>query len=160
MLGSICVLALVIELDFFIALQKFGAMHFGAPDDIKEMMKKVPDKPIWVTVIGIIIMILSLLGILGILTWSIVDTYCNYPGFYLVLTRYLIILWGYKLFDVVCFDWLLLTKIRLPEKLCPETKGAKGYSSFGFNAKSQLIKLGVFLLIAIGAAFIFYLVCK
>ncbi|MBP5576664.1 MAG: hypothetical protein J6X67_07905 [Treponema sp.] len=51
---------------------------------------------------------------------------------------------GYKLYDIICFDWLFLTKWKIPQKIYPETAGAKGYDSFGFNTKSQIIKLFVF----------------
>ena len=60
------------------------------------------------------------------------------------MIKTLIILEGYKRFDVICFDYLMLTKLKLPEKLCPETAGAKGYNSFGFSGKSQITKAVIF----------------
>lgn len=68
--------------------------------------------------------------------------------------RFFIIMEGYKLFDVICFDYLMLTKWKLPAKIYPETAGAKGYHSFGFNAKSQIAKLIIFCLISLALAFI------
>ncbi len=42
----------------------------------------------------------------------------------------------------------MLTKMNILVKLFSETKGCKGYNSFGFNRKSQITKLIVFALIA------------
>lgn len=159
MLFLICLLALIIEMDFFIALCKFGAEYFGAPDDLKELVKKIPPKPFAVTIAGIIVLLLAFAGVAGVFLWAVVDTYRNYPGMLQVFLRFAILLDGYKLFDIVCFDWLLLTKIRFPEKLYPETRGAKGYDSFGFNAKSQITKLILFPVIALVVAVIFAYLC-
>ena len=60
--------------NFILIIPKFGSKHFGAPDDIKVMMSKLPDKPIWVNIIGGLIMILGLLTIAAVLGWAIVDT--------------------------------------------------------------------------------------
>lgn len=51
MLGLVCLLATLMITDFIIVIPKFGAQHFGAPDDIKEMMKKMPDRTPWVNIL-------------------------------------------------------------------------------------------------------------
>lgn len=43
----------------------------------------------------------------------------------------------------------MLTKLKLPAKIYPETAGAKGYDNFGFNAKSQMNKLIIFCIASI-----------
>lgn len=48
----------------------------------------------------------------------------------------------------------MLTKLKLPVKIYPETAGAKGYDSFGFNAESQIMKLVAFFGISLILAFI------
>ena len=74
MLTIICLTASIMMVNFILIIPKFGSMHFGAPDDIKVMMSKLPDKPIWVNIIGGLIMILGLLAIAAVLGWAIVDT--------------------------------------------------------------------------------------
>ena len=50
---------------------------------------------------------------------------------------------------MVCFDYILLTKLNIFQKLFPETVGCKGYEKFGFNLKSQIIKILVFAVISV-----------
>ena len=58
--------------------------------------------------------------------------------------RFAVMLYLWKAFDVVCLDWLLLTKSRFFQHFYPETEGCAGYHSFGFNRKEQMIRLAVF----------------
>ncbi|MBP5696239.1 MAG: hypothetical protein J6X11_06280 [Treponema sp.] len=51
MLIIVCVLATVLLLDFAILIPKFGAEHFGLPEDLKEMMMKMPDRPLWLNIL-------------------------------------------------------------------------------------------------------------
>lgn len=149
MLGLILLLAIILMTDFIILIPKFVSEHFGAPDDIKEMMKKTPDRPVWVNALGVTLLIIGFAGVIAVLIWAITDTVRSDMSFVSIFIRFLIILEGYKLFDIICFDYLMLTKLKLPEKIYPETAGAKGYNNFGFNAKSQMIKIVVFFVISI-----------
>ncbi len=144
MLIIVCFFATVLLLDFAILIPKFGAEHFGLPEDLSKMMMKMPDKPLWVNITGVIIMLLGFAGSLAVLAWAGVDAAKKNMSFAQTFFRFLIILDGYKLYDIICFDWLFLTKLKIPQKIYPQTAGAKGYDSFGFNIKSQIIKLFVF----------------
>ena len=74
--------------------------------------------------------------------------------FYGSIRPIFIITEGYKLFDIIFFDYLMLTKFKIPSKIYPETAGVKGYNNFGFNAKSQVMKLVVFCGISLILAFV------
>lgn len=115
-----------------------------APRDIMEKVLARPDYPKWRTALGYALSAVIALGIAGILFWAGYDAVQKEMGFGAIFVRYLILLCGYKLFDMVCFDWLLLTKLNVFQRFFPETVGCKGYERFGFNLKSQLIKLAVF----------------
>lgn len=154
MLLSICFLTSVMMMNFILVIPKFGSKYFGAPDDIKAMMSKLPDKPIWVNLIGGLIMILGFLGIAAILVWTIVDTVKFNLTFQQAFVRFLILFEGYKLFDIIFFDYLMLTKLKLPTKIYPETIGAKGYDNFGFNAKSQIVKVLIFFFVSLILAYV------
>lgn len=154
MLGLVCLLATLMITDFIIVIPKFGAQHFGALDDIKEMMKKMPDRTPWVNILGVSIMIAGFLGVVVVLIWAIVDTVKFKLSFMEAFIRFFIITEGYKLFDIIFFDYLMLTKFKIPSKIYPETAGAKGYNNFGFNAKSQVMKLVVFCGISLILAFV------
>lgn len=52
MLGLVCLLATLMIMNFIVVIPKFGSKHFGAPDDIKDMMSNLPDRAIWVNILG------------------------------------------------------------------------------------------------------------
>ena len=52
--------------------------------------------------------------------------------------RYLIMLLLMKAFDIVFFDWFLLTRSNFFQHYYPETAGSEGYDSFGYNYRQQL----------------------
>ena len=115
-----------------------------APKDIMEKVMARPDYPKWRTAMGYVLAVVIALSITGILFWAGYDAVQKEMTFGAIFVRYLVLLCGYKLFDMVCFDWLLLTKLNDFQRFFPETVGCKGYERFGFNLKSQLIKLSVF----------------
>lgn len=154
MLVLVLLLAVILMTDFIILIPKFASEHFGAPDDIKEMMKNIPDRPAWVNILGVLILVVGFAGVIAVLAWAVIDTVKSEMSFTSTFLRFLIILDGYKLFDILCFDYLMLTRLRLPEKIYPQTAGAKGYDNFGFNAKSQIMKLIVFCGISLLLAFV------
>ncbi len=153
MLGLICLLASVMMANFIIVIPKFGSKYFGAPDDIKEMVKDMPDKPMWVNMIGVFIMIAGFIGVIAIFVWAIADIINTQMSFFEALVRFLIITEGYKLYDIIFFDYFMLTKFKLPAKIYPQTIGAKGYDNFGFNAKSQINKLVLFFFLSLALVF-------
>ena len=51
MLIIVCVLVTVLLLDFAILIPKFGAEHFGLPEDLTKMMMKMPDRPLWLNIL-------------------------------------------------------------------------------------------------------------
>lgn len=126
----------------------------SAPKDIQEKVLARPDYPKWRTVLGIILTVLILMGIAGTLIWAGADAVQKDMGFPMIFVRYLILFEGYKLFDIICFDWILLTKFNIFQKFFPETVGCEGYNSFGFNMKSQVIKMIVFAFISLIIAFV------
>ena len=160
MLGLVCLFATLMILDFILVIPKFGSKHFGAPDDIKEMMEKMPDRAPWVNLFGVCIMIAGFVGVALVLIWAMVDTVKSELCFIEAFIRFFIITEGYKLFDIICFDFIMLTKLKLPAKIYPETAGAKGYDNFGFNAKSQTIKIVVFCGISLLLAFVLTVITR
>lgn len=120
----------------------------SAPQDIKKIMLAREDYPKWRTILGIILLLILFLLILGIFIWAGVDAKSNHYSFSMIFIRYLILFEGYKIFDMICFDYILLTKLNVFQKMFPETIGCKGYESYGFNLKSQTTKLIVFAIIS------------
>ena len=127
---------------------------FSAPQDIKEIMLAREDYPKWKTILGIILVLILFLLILGILIWAGANAKNNNYNFSMIFIRYLILLEGYKIFDMICLDYILLTKLNIFQKMFPETIGCKGYDSYGFNLKSQITKIFIFAIISLIIAFI------
>ena len=124
----------------------------SAPDDIRDKVLARPDYPVWKTVVGWTLTVILLAALIGVLVWAGVDAVRNGMGFWRIFLRFLIILEGYKIFDMVCFDWILLTKLNIFQHFFPETIGCKGYEQFGFNLKSQIAKMFVFAAVAAAVA--------
>ncbi len=59
-----------------------------------------------------------------------------------------------KAFDIICFDWFLLTKSHFFQHFYPETEKCAGYHQFGFNRKEQLVRIIVFPFVALFEAWI------
>lgn len=136
-----CILATAAMAVFLVMIPKFGATHFGAPSDIQEMVKEMPDQPRWKNILGTVLFILIAFCIIGLFIWGGWDAVRTDMNFWQTFLRFVIMLEVYKLYDIVFFDYFMLTKMHFIEKLYPSLKGAKGLDFFGFNAKSQISKI-------------------
>ena len=92
-------------------------------------------------VIGWTLMVFSVLIILGCGAVSIWDGCRSGFGFWQFFLRFALILTLYKVYDMVCFDYFLLMKFRFFQHYYPETESALAGRKYGFNIKSQLLKL-------------------
>ena len=55
--------------------------------------------------------------------------------------RFVIIFTVYKLYDMICFDYFLLMKFHFFQHYFPEVRSVYPLKKYGFNLKSQLLKL-------------------
>ena len=108
------------------------------PEDIKE--KAIHHRPPFPSapVFGWICMVLCMLGMVGVIVYGGWDGVKNAYTFGQFLLRFLIILFGVKAFDILCLDYVLITKTQFFQHYLPETKGCAGYHQFGYNRKQQL----------------------
>ena len=105
--------------------------------------------------IGWTLMIFSVLMILGTGVVSVWDGFRSGFGFRQFFTRFVLIFTIYKVYDMVCFDYFLLMKFRFFQYYYPETESVYPLKKYGFNLKSQLLKLLViFPAVSAGAAWI------
>lgn len=88
--------------------------------------------------IGWACMILCALGFIGVIVYGGWDGIQRGYTFGQFLVRFLIILFGVKAFDIICLDFILITKTQFFQHYLPETKGCAGYHQFGFNRKEQM----------------------
>lgn len=150
MLGILLVLAVLIMAVGVKFLVKIFIKFM--PKDVQEKVYRMPDNPKWMTALGICLMIIFLSAVVFLLIWAGVDAVHKNYGFGMIFLRFLILLEGYKIFDMIVFDWLLLTKSNIPRKWYPEIADCEVFHSYGYNLKNQIIKLFVFAMLAAGIA--------
>ena len=107
------------------------------PQDLKEKTKNHLDPPGWKKLIGIIVLIGGIVLYLWIVFYAGYDGIKQGWGFWKIFVRYMIILYGFKLFDIVCLDWWLITKTHFFQHFFPETEGSEGYHSLVLTKRSN-----------------------
>ena len=91
--------------------------------------------------IGWTLMVFSILMILGVGIISIWDGYRSGFSFRQFFLRFVMIFTIYKLYDMICFDYFLLCKFRFFQYYYPEVGKVYPLKKYGYNIKSQLLKL-------------------
>ena len=83
-------------------------------------------------------MILCVIGFIAVIVYGGWDGAQKSYTFMQFLARFLIILSGVKLFDIIGLDYILITKTNFFQHYLPETRGCAGYHNFGYNRKEQI----------------------
>ena len=92
-------------------------------------------------IIGWTLMIFSILMIFGVGVISIWDGFRSGFTFWQFFFRFVFIFTVYKLYDMICFDYFLLLKFHFFQFYYPEVKEVYANRKYGYNIKSQLLKL-------------------
>ncbi len=91
--------------------------------------------------IGWTLMIFSILMILGVGVISIWDGFRSEFTFLQFFVRFTVIFTVYKIYDMICFDYFLLMKYKFFQYYFPEVEHVYEGRKYGYNIKSQLLKL-------------------
>ena len=114
----------------------------SAPQEVLEVLKPRNREPFYgARAMEWALMILSILVIAGIGVISIWDGLKSGFSFMQFFLRFVLIFTIYKIYDMVFFDWFLLCKFHFFQHCFPETERALRSRTYGFNIKSQLLKL-------------------
>ncbi|MCM1157953.1 MAG: hypothetical protein NC300_10735 [Bacteroidales bacterium] len=144
------ILSLVLMALFFLLLWAAVALVqskklFGtAPKDIQEAVLEHEERFPGARLLGWVILVIDVLAFLSVFIYAGWDGIQNDYGFWQFVARFLIMLYLLKAFDIIFFDWFLLTKSHFFQHYYPETEGCAGYHQFGFNRKEQLTKIILF----------------
>ena len=92
-------------------------------------------------IIGRTLMIFSILMIAGVGIISIWDGFRSGFTFLQFFLRFVSIFTIYKIYDMICFDYFLLMKYQFFQFYYPEVKSVYSDRKYGYNIKSQLLKL-------------------
>ncbi len=90
---------------------------------------------------GWVLIISSILMIIGVGVISIWDGFRSGFSFSQFFLRFVLIFTIYKAYDMIFFDWFLLCKFRFFQYYCPEVESVYTGRKYGYNLKSQLLKL-------------------
>lgn len=91
--------------------------------------------------IGWVLMAFALIMILGVGFISIWDGFRNSFSFLQFFIRFVTIFSTYKIYDMVYFDYFLLMKYHFFQYYFPEVEEVYANRKYGYNIKSQLLKL-------------------
>lgn len=130
------------------------------PEDIRERLRPRLEKLAMTPkrIIGMILFALILAGMLAIYIFAGIDGIRNDFSYWQYLVRFLIMCVGIKLFDIIGFDWFVMTKTHFFQHFFPETEGCVGWHQFGYNRKQQLRQTVMILLSAPISSAVFYLI--
>lgn len=116
----------------------------SAPKEAREVLLQRDNELFYgARIIGWTLMVFSILMILGVGAISIWDGFRSGFTFRQFFVRFVIIFTIYKLYDMICFDYFLLMKFRFFQYYFPEVGSVYPPKKYGFNIKSQLLKLFV-----------------
>jgi hypothetical protein len=114
----------------------------SAPKEAQEVIKP-RDKELFygARTIGWVLLVFSILMILGVGIVSILDGLQNNFSFWQFFIRFVFIFTAYKVYDMIFFDYFLLMRFRFFQFYYPEVVSVYPPKKYGFNIKSQLLKL-------------------
>ena len=142
-LAAVCLLSLA----FILIIPHFAAtkvlMHF-LPRDIREAAKNHSDPPAGKRLIGYLLTALAAAGYAGLLFFLGADGLRRGYGFWLLFGRFMLFLYGYKLFDILVQDQYIVITRKYFVQFYPETKECKSWNDRSFNTKNQMIRLITF----------------
>lgn len=138
-IGGICLM-----LYAAVALVQDKRFFGSAPKDVQALVQPKPERIRGQHALGWALLILSLLLLVADFVIAVWDGVQNGFGFWQFFARFLIILYAYKAFDMIGFDWFLLTKSRFFQHYFPEIEGCEGVTKYGFNLKSQIVRIIVY----------------
>jgi len=114
----------------------------SAPKEALELLKPRNDEVFFgARAMGWVLMTISILMILGVGAVSIWDGFRNGFSFFQFFLRFVLIFTVYKAYDMIFFDWFLLCRSHFFQHYYPEVSPVYNGRKYGYNLKSQLLKL-------------------
>ena len=149
MLTTLAVLAYVCALSLFFVLvipplaptRLF--MRF-LPQDIRNAAKDHPDPPRERRILGYLLTAVLAIAYVGGVFLIGADALRHGCGFWRIFGRYMLFLYGYKIFDILVQDQYIVIKKKYFLRFFPETKDCKSWDDRSFNKDNQKKRLIVF----------------
>ncbi len=114
----------------------------SAPKEAREVLQPRNSELFYgARAMGWVLIIFSIVMILGVGVVSIWDGFRSGYSFARFFLRFLLIFTIYKAYDMIFFDWFLLCRFHFFQYYYPEVERVYSGRKYGYNIKSQLLKL-------------------
>lgn len=153
-LSAVLMASLFLMLWAAVALVQDRRFFTTAPKDIQAVVREHEAPFRGARALGWVLLIASVVMMAAAFVYGGWDGIRKDYGFWQFTGRFLTMLYLMKAFDIIFFDWFLLTKSHFYQHYYPETEGCAGYHQFGFNRKEQLVRIILFPFVAMLLAWI------
>lgn len=137
-----CCVSITLLLVAAVAFVQENKFFSSAPKEVRALFEQRNKELFYgARVIGWVMMTLSALAITGAFVIAVWDGFRNGFSFFQFFLRFAVMLTVYKAYDMIFFDWFLLCRFHFFQHYYPETAPALEGRKYGFNIKSQLLKL-------------------
>lgn len=130
----------------------------AAPKEAQKVLQPKKERFKGQHLLGWVLFIISFLLLIADFVIAVWDGVNNDFGYWQFFARFLIILYAYKAYDMICFDFLLMTRSHFFQHYYPELEGVEAYNKYGFNLKAQIIRIIVYPFICAFVAWICILI--
>ena len=125
-----------------VAFAEFEKFFSSAPKEVQGVIKPRKHELFYGSkTMGRALIVLSVIIILGVGAVAIWDGFRSNFTFGQFFVRFVLIFTVYKVYDMVAFDYFLLLRSRFFQYFYPEVGDGSMPKKYGFNLKSQLLKL-------------------
>ena len=136
-----CSLGLILVIPYF---GKTKLVMRFLPKDIQAAAREHSDPAPGRLLIGYLLTLVTLFVFVGSYVYLGADGLRRGCGFWALWGRFIVALYGYKLFDILVQDQYIVITRQYFVKFYPETKNCLSWHDRSFNTKNQLIRLIAF----------------
>ena len=136
-----CSLGLILVIPYF---GKAKLVMRFLPKDIQAAAREHPDPAPGKLLIGYLLTLAMAALFVGSYVYMGADGLRRGCGFWALWGRFMVALYGYKLFDILVQDQYIIITRQYFVKFYPETKNCLSWHDRSFNTKNQLIRLIAF----------------
>ena len=141
-LSLVCCVSITLLLVAAVAFVQEEKFFSSAPKEVRVLFEPRNKELFYgAKAIGWVMMTLSALAITGAFVIAAWDGFRSGFSFFQFFLRFALIFTVYKVYDMVCFDYFLLMKFKFFQHYYPEVGTVFEGRKYGFNIKSQLLKL-------------------
>lgn len=125
-LALIVILSVLLMLYSAVALIQKKAFFSSAPKDIQAVIRdREKERFKGARIIGGTLLAIGMFGFVGAFFYGTIDGIQNIFSVWQFFLRFSVIFYIYKSFDIICFDWLLLTKSHFFNITIPKQQAAR-----------------------------------